>query len=153
MLERLLALKPEEFEGVISLLLVKMGFVSVELTKLSGDGGIDVRGTLEVGGTVHIKMAVQAKKWKPGRNIQSPVVQQVRGSLGAHEQGLIITISGFSTGATDEAKQLDKAHIALMNGVQLVSLLVEYEIGVQRISQNPIELKESFVVDGQYLSI
>ena len=148
LLERLLALKSEEFEGLVSLLLVKMGFVSVEVTKLSGDGGIDVRGTLEVSGTVHIKMAVQAKKWKPGHNIHSPVVQQVRGSLGAHEQGLIITTSGFSTGATDEAKQLDKAPIALMNGDQLVSLLVEYEIGVQRFSQNPIELKESFEVDG-----
>jgi restriction system protein len=35
--------------------------------------------------------------------VQAPVVQQVRGSLGAHEQGLIITTSDFSTGARSEA--------------------------------------------------
>ena len=31
-------------------------------------------------------MAVQVKRWK--KNVQSQIVQQVRGSLGTHEQGL-----------------------------------------------------------------
>ena len=92
--KRLLAMKPGEFEILVSLLLTEMGFETVEVTKLSGDGGIDVRGTLVVGEAVRIKMAVQAKRWK--NNVQAPVVQQVRGSLGAHEQGLIITTSDFS---------------------------------------------------------
>ncbi|NLW92951.1 MAG: restriction endonuclease, partial [Syntrophomonadaceae bacterium] len=86
--QRLLAIKPGEFEELISQLLAEMGFEMVEVTKLSGDGGIDVRGTLVVGDVVRIKMAVQVKKWKLKNNIQAPVVQQVRGSLGAHEQGL-----------------------------------------------------------------
>mgnify|MGYP005855498963 CR=1 FL=1 len=47
--ERLLAMKPGEFEELISQLLAEMGFEMVEVTKLSGDGGIDVRGTLVVG--------------------------------------------------------------------------------------------------------
>lgn len=45
-------------------LLAEMGSEIVEVTKLSGDGGIDVRGTLVVGDVVRIKMAVQVKKWK-----------------------------------------------------------------------------------------
>ena len=89
---------------------------------------------------VRIKMAVQAKRWKG--NIHSPTVQQVRGSLGAHEQGLIITTSDFSTGAIKEANQPDKTPVGLMNGEQLVILLMEYNIGVRRMSHDLFELEE-----------
>ena len=109
-------------------------FEDVAVTRASGDGGIDVRGTLVVGDVIKTKMAVQVKRWK--NNIQTPVVQQVRGSLVAHEQGLIITTSDFSTGARQEAEQPDKTPIALMNGEQMVNLLIEYDIGVRTISSN-----------------
>ena len=142
--KRLLAMTPGEFEELISQLLGEMGFEMVEVTKLSGDGGIDVRGTLVVGNVVRIKMAVQVKKWKLKNNIQAPVVQQVRGSLGAHEQGLIITTSDFSTGAINEAAQADKTPIALMNGEQLVLLLMEHGIGVQRSTPDLFEIDEDF---------
>ena len=142
--ERLLAMKPDEFEELISQLLAEMGFEMVEVTKLSGDGGIDVRGTLVVGDVVRIKMAVQVKKWKLKNNIQAPVVQQVRGSLGAHEQGLIITTSDFSPGAVKEAAQADKTPIALMNGEQLVMLLMEHGIGVHRSTPDLFEIDEEF---------
>ncbi|OIO61185.1 MAG: restriction endonuclease [Alphaproteobacteria bacterium CG_4_10_14_0_2_um_filter_63_37] len=140
--ERLLAMNPGEFEELISQLLAEMGFEMVEVTKLSGDGGIDVRGTLVVGDVVRIKMAVQVKKWKLKNNIQAPVVQQVRGSLGAHEQGLIITTSDFSPGAAKEAAQSDKTPIALMNGEQLVMLLMEHGIGVHRSTPDLFEIDE-----------
>ncbi len=138
--ERLLAMTPGEFEECISLLLAEMGFEMVAVTKLSGDGGIDVRGTLVIGDTVRIKMAVQVKKWKLTNNIQAPVVQQVRGSLGVHEQGLIITTSDFSAGAVKEAAQPDKTPIALMNGEQLVMLLMEHGIGVHRSTPDLFEI-------------
>ncbi|MHC1698887.1 MAG: HTH domain-containing protein [Geobacteraceae bacterium] len=144
--DRLLAMKPGEFEELISQLLAEMGFEMVEVTKLSGDGGIDVRGTLVVGDVVRIKMAVQVKKWKLKNNILAPVVQQVRGSLGAHEQGLIITTSDFSPGAVKDAAQADKTPIALMNGEQLVMLLMEYGIGVRRSTPDLFEIDEEFVV-------
>lgn len=147
--ERLLVMKPGEFEELISQLLAEMGFEMVEVTKLSGDGGIDVRGTLVVGDVVRIKMAVQVKKWKLKNNIQAPVVQQVRGSLGAHEQGLIITTSDFSPGAVKEAAQADKTPIALMNGVQLVMLLMEHGIGVHRSTPDLFEIDEEFVAGGE----
>ena len=146
--ERLLAMKPGEFEELISQLLAEMGFEMVEVTKLSGAGGIDVRGTLVVGDVVRIKMAVQVKKWKLKNNIQAPVVQQVRGSLGAHEQGLIITTSDFSPGAVKEAAQPDKTPIALMNGDQLVMLLMEHGIGVHRSTPDLFEIDEEFSMGG-----
>lgn len=134
-----------EFEELIAQLLAVMGFETVEVTRISGDGGIDVRGTLVIGEVIRIKMAVQAKKWQPGKNIQTPVVQQVRGSLGAHEQGLIITTSDFSSGAVKEAVQPDKTPIALMNGQQLVTLLMEHGIGVRRSTPDLFEIDEEFM--------
>jgi len=120
---------PADFERLIAMLLAKIGF-DVEATPLSGDGGVDVRGTLIVGDVVRVRMAVQAKRWK--RNVDAPIVQQVRGSLGAHEQGLIITTGDFSSGARREAARADASPVALMNGKQLAVLLAENEVGVRR---------------------
>lgn len=139
LLSQLMNLSPAQFEELIAQLLAEMGFESIEVTKFGGDGGIDVRGSLLISDVIRIKMAVQVKRWK--RNIQSPTVQQVRGSLGVHEQGLIITTSDFSTGAIKEANQTDKTPVALMNGKQLVSLLMEYNIGVRRMSHDLFELE------------
>ena len=142
LLKRLLRLSPTEFEELIAQLLAEMGFESIEITKHSSDGGIDVRGTLQIGDVIRIKMAVQAKKWNQKHRVQAPVVQQVRGSLGVHEQGLIITTSDFSKGAIHEASQSDKTPVALINGEQLVALLVENDIGARKNSHDLIELEE-----------
>ncbi len=111
------------------------------VTKMSGDGGIDVRGTLVVGDVIRTNMAVQAKRWK--QNVQRDIVQQVRGSLGTHDQGLIITTSDYSSGAKEEAKRANAVPVALMNGEQLVALLVEHSIGVHHTSHDLIELSDS----------
>jgi restriction system protein len=129
LLVRLRDMHAKAFEEMIGALLVKLGF-EVEVTKYSGDGGIDVRGTLAVGGVIRTRMAVQVKKWKP--NVQTPEVQKVRGSLGTHEQGLIITTSDFSAGAREEAQRPNAVPVALMNGHELVELLIENEIGVRQ---------------------
>lgn len=128
---------PAEFEALIGTLLAKLGFEDVTVTSFKGDGGIDVRGTMVTGDVVRTRMAVQVKRWKA--NVQSPTVQQVRGSLGAHEQGLIITTSDFSKGARAEAERVDATPVALMNGDQLVKLLVENDIGIRRSSYDLIE--------------
>ena len=132
---------PEEFEIRVEELLTALGFEEVKRTPLSGDGGVDVRGTLVVGDVVRIRMAVQAKRWK--HNVQAPVVQQVRGSLGAHEQGLIITTSDFSKRAREEAARSDASPVALMNGEQLATLLAANEIGVHRAEHELLSLDET----------
>lgn len=134
---------PGDFEDTIGRLLAAIGFEEVEVTARSKDGGIDVRGTLVVGGVIKTRLAVQVKRWRA--NVQSPTVQQVRGSLGAHEQGLIIATSDFSKGAREEAERADATPVALMNGEQLVALMVENEIGVRRTSMQLIEVGESLL--------
>jgi restriction system protein len=131
---------PTEFEKLIGKLLVALGFEDVTVTGRSGDGGVDVRGTLVVGDVIRTRMAVQVKRWKS--NVQAPTIQQVRGSLGTHEQGLIVTTSDFSSGARNEAERPDAIPVALMAGDQLVALLVEHGIGIRRKSHYLIELGE-----------
>ena len=120
---------PEAFESLVAELLTAMGFEDVEVTKPTSDGGIDVRGTLVVGGVVEIQMAIQAKRWDRRKNVGKPTIQQVRGALSAHERGLVITTSDFSKGARDEAERPDAAPVSLMNGVQLATLLANYKLG------------------------
>ena len=93
LLETISTMDPVAFEALIAELLTKIGFEDVALTSLTDDGGIDVTGALVIGGVIRTRMAVQVKRWKP--NVQTPTVQQLRGALGAHDQGLIITTSDF----------------------------------------------------------
>jgi restriction system protein len=131
---------PGDFEDQIGRLLAAIGFEEVEVTSRTKDGGIDVRGTLVVGDVIRTRLAVQVKRWK--QNVQTPVVREVRGSLGVHEQGLIITTSDFGKGAREEAQRPDATPVGLMNGEQLVALLVENEIGARRTPLQLIQVGE-----------
>lgn len=106
----------------------------------------EVRGTLVVGDVIRTRMAVQVKRWK--QNVQAPTVQQVRGSLGTHEQGLIISTGDFSTGARQEAQRANAVPVALMSGSQLVSLLVEHDIEVRKVTHHLIELEGPAAEEG-----
>jgi restriction system protein len=79
--------------------------------------------------------------------VQAPTVQQVRGSLGTHDQGLIITTSDFSVRARAEAERPNADPVALMNGEQLVALLVEHSIGVRRASHDILTLADAAEVE------
>jgi restriction system protein len=141
LLARVRGISPADFESLVGQLLTALGFEDVVVTDLNRDGGVDVRGTLVVGDVIRTRMAVQAKRW--ANNVQAPVVQQVRGSLGAHEQGLIITTSDFSPGARSEAARPDAVPVGLMNGEQLVALLVEHEILARRAPFFLIEIEST----------
>jgi len=137
--ERLAAMSPDEFEVLVSRLLVAIGFEDVVVTARSNDGGIDVRGTLVIADVIRTRMAIQVKKWAK-KNVQRPTVQQVRGSLGTHDQGLVITTSDFSAGAREEAARTDAVPVGLMNGEQLIASLVEHNLGVRRVPHDVLEL-------------
>jgi hypothetical protein len=122
------------------MLLARLGFEDVLVTKYSGDGGIDVRATLTVGGVTDVKTAVQVKRW--AKNIAGRTVRELRGGLGPHERGLIITLSDFTPDARQEAAAPDKTPITLLSGEQLLSLLIENEIGVSSKSWELLELDE-----------
>jgi len=138
LLSRLKSMNPYEFEAVITVLLERMGFQDVEKTSRSNDGGIDVFGYLVVADVIRTRMAVQVKRW--ANNVQGPTIQQVRGSLGVHDQGLITTTSDFSSGSIVEAQKPDRQRVSLMSGEQLVHQLIEFGIGVDKSQIAYLEL-------------
>ena len=53
-----------------------------------------------------------------------------RGAIKVHEHGIIITPSDFTPKAIEEADEPGKTHISLINGEQLVDLLIQHQVGV-----------------------
>lgn len=130
LLQELREMDPWAFEELVGALLDALGFVDVEVTVRSGDGGVDVRGTLAVGGITNVKTAIQVKRWS--KNVSGRTVRELRGGLSPHERGLIITTSGFTRDATTEASAAERAPISLVDGSKLVVLLIKHGIGVVR---------------------
>ncbi len=128
LLEALHAMHPTKFEELIGEVLRKLNFEEVEVTRQSGDGGIDVNGRLVVAGVIRSSVSVQVKRWR--NNVQRGSISELRGSLRPHQTGLFVTTSDFSRQAIEEAEDPYKAPISLMNGNELVDLLCEFSIGV-----------------------
>jgi restriction system protein len=142
LLKQLRALDPAAFEQVVGELLRALGIRDVEVTQYHGDKGIDATGVYELASGLVVTVAVQAKR--QDANVQRPVVQALNGSLKPHQQGLIVTTSDFGKGARDEAARDDKPLIWLINGQQLVKLLIANDIGARRM---PVELVEPIGFD------
>lgn len=134
----------DRFEALVGELLLAIGFDedTVEVTQYHGDGGIDVRGVLQAGGITRINAAVQVKRWKA--NISAPTVRNVRGALTTHEQGIIITTSSFSKGAIKEANEIGKTPISMVDGKELLDLLIEHGIGVNKEQHTVNSLDEEW---------
>lgn len=137
-LERARAGTPVDFERLVKTLLIAMGFEDVATTRIGKDGGVEMQGTLVVGDFIRIRMAVQAKRLE---TVSAPTIKQLRGSLGVHEQGLVITTGKFSAQARSEAERSDASPVALMDGERLAVLLAEHEVGARRRQQVLITLE------------
>lgn len=142
--KRLHDIPADRFEALIGELLIAVGFEesSVQVTSFSNDGGIDVRGILNAGDVTAVNAAVQVKRWK--KNVRTNIVRELRGSLTTHEQGIIITTSDYSSGAKAEANAIGKAPISLVNGTELIELLVKHAIGVNKEPHTVITLDEEW---------
>jgi restriction system protein len=131
LLNHLLSMEPGDFEQLVGRLLGAMGYDNVTVTRRSADGGVDVLADIEVG-ILRLRTAVQVKRMKS--NVQRPVVSQLRGdmmTLPDADQGMIITTSGFSAGATEVARVRNAPPIVLIDGSRLADLLIEHEIGAR----------------------
>ncbi|WCB92455.1 hypothetical protein DSM104299_01151 [Baekduia alba] len=137
MLEQLRELDPADFEQLAGELLRELGIREVEVTAYHGDKGIDATGVYELAEGLDVRIAVQAKRQQ--QNVQRPTVQALNGSLKPHQQGLIITTSDFGKGAREEAARDDKPLIWLINGKQLVKLLIANDIGARRVAVELVE--------------
>ena len=128
LLQRLLSMPPFDFEELVAQALKNLGFENIVVTSKTGDGGIDVIGELVVAGAIKSEVCVQVKRWKS--NVQRGCISELRGSLRPHQTGLFITTSDFSRQAIDEANDVFKTPISLINGKDFVDILCSFGIGV-----------------------
>lgn len=131
LIEKIHDMDPFQFEHLVAELLRKIGYENVEVTKRSGDKGIDVKGNLTVGGLTNVKTVIQVKRYKKGNNISGKYITQLRGSAEVDQRGLIITTSEFTKDAINESKAINKMPVALVNGSKLIELLYKYKVGVK----------------------
>lgn len=130
LLKEIKELSPVNFEKVIAKLLAHMGFENIEMTKRSGDGGIDVYGKMIMDGIVEINAKVQAKRWKG--TVPPKIIRELRGVLNQGEYGFVVTTSSFSKKAIEEATDRYKLPVILINNERLIELMFQYDLGIIR---------------------
>ena len=136
-LQELQDLEPKQFERFSGALLSAYGFADIKITGRTGDGGIDGNGLLKVGLST-IRVAFQCKRWQGliGRS----EIDKFRGSIqGEFEQGIFFTTSDFLDSAREVSIKKGAVPVVLLNGDEIVKLMVEKGLGVRRM---PLELYE-----------
>lgn len=147
LLDVILKMSPSAFERLIQRLLRESGFVQVEVTGQSGDGGIDGHGIMRLGGLLSFHVIFQAKRWKGA--VGSSQVRDFRGAMvGRADKGLLITTGAFTKDALKEATRDGAPAIDLVDGDQLVEKLKQLSLGV---STKKIEV-EQISIDPKWFS-
>jgi predicted Mrr-cat superfamily restriction endonuclease len=144
-LEQVLQLDDKEFEILVGHLLTALGFEGSEVTGKSGDGGVDATGELNVANLAKVKVFVQAKRYQLGAKVSASVVKQLRQAIPFGGQGAFITTAGFQNAAADVALEPGFPRIGLVNGRQLVDLLVEHWSDIPAEFQERLGLKPGLV--------
>ena len=147
LLDVLLDVDPSAFERLIQRLLRESGFSQVEVTGRSGDGGIDGRGIMRLGGMMSFQVIFQCKRWK--NSVGASIVRDFRGAMvGRADKGLLVTTGTFTKEAIQEATRDGAPAIDLIDGDQLLEMLKSFGLGVET---QIIEL-ENVVIDKDWFS-
>ncbi len=126
-----------DFEQLCQVLLSKMGF-ETEITKASGDGGIDIiaynRQPILAG-----KYIVQCKRYSG--SVGEPVIRDLYGVVTSERanKGILITTGSLTRQARTfaEGKPLE-----LIDGAQLNQLIEQYGLGVSLTSQSGVRYRD-----------
>lgn len=128
LLDLLLGMDPGDFERLAGRLLREAGFISVNVTGRSGDGGIDGIGVYRLS-LVSFPVFFQCKRYSG--SVGPDAVRDFRGAMaGRGDKGLLITTGTFTREAQREATRDGAPPIDLIDGDRLCDLLKEYELGV-----------------------
>jgi Holliday junction resolvasome RuvABC ATP-dependent DNA helicase subunit len=116
-------LSGQDFEKLIGVLLTRMDF-QVEMTKTTGDGGIDIIAKLDkpIFGGLYL---FQCKRFAPDNIVGAPTVRDFYGAVTADRavKGILITTSDFTAHAREFAQRVG---VELIDMKQLQRLFLEY---------------------------
>jgi restriction system protein len=133
-------LDPSAFERLVQRLLRESGFIQVEVTGRTGDGGIDGKGIAKIHGFMSFHVLFQCKRYKG--SVGSSEIRDFRGAMvGRADKGLFITTGTFTPAALKEATRDGAPPIDLVDGIELAEKLKELELGMK------IELVEKVIID------
>ena len=119
---------PSDFEKLCQRLLRESGFIKVEVTGKTGDGGIDGTGVLRMN-LLSFHVLFQCKRFKG--SVGSSIVRDFRGAMvGRADKGLIITTGNFTSDARKEASRDGAPAIDLIDGKDLCDLMRSLRLGV-----------------------
>lgn len=143
LLDTLRNMPPDAFERLCQRLLRESGFVEVEVTGKSGDGGIDGRGIIRLAGLISFPVLFQCKRYSG--SVGSNVVRDFRGAMvGRVEKGLVLTTGHFTTDAQREATRDGATPIDLIDGELLMDKMKELELGVSVEMVEKVEVKKDW---------
>ena len=122
---------PFRFEELVGELLQAMGLEEVQVTKKTGDGGVDVTGVIPFHGLAREDVFVQVKRQQG--TIHAKAVRDLRASVKYGGRGIFVTTSNFDKRAVAVAREDGYPPIGLVDGLRLVHLLNEHwdEIAAQ----------------------
>lgn len=145
LLEVVKRMQPDAFERLCQRVLRESGFIQVEVTGKTSDGGIDGKGVVRIGGLLSFHVIFQCKRYQG--SVSSPLVRDFRRAMvGRADKGLLITTGTFTKDARIEAQRDGAPPIDLIDGEALVEKLKELRIGVV-VSQ---KIVEDVVIDETY---
>ena len=122
-------MKTPQFERLCQRLLRELGFVNVEVTGKTNDGGIDGKRIIKIGSVLSFYMVFQAKRYKGA--VSSSVVRDFRGAMiGRADKGLIMTTGSFTREAKKEAQRDGATPIDLIDGNDFTERLKELRLGI-----------------------
>lgn len=123
-------LSPDAFERLVKRILRESGFVQVEVTGRTGDGGVDGKGIVRVSGLLSFHVFFQSKRYNG--SVPAAAIRDFRGAfVGRADKGLFVTTGTFTRDAIREATRDGAIPIDLMDGEQLAAKLKELRLGVQ----------------------
>jgi restriction system protein len=130
LLDVLLEMEPSAFERLVQRLLRESGFIQVEVTGRGGDGGVDGKGIMRLGGLLSFHVIFQCKRYRGSVSVSQ--VRDFRGAMvGRADKGLLITTGNFTTDAMREATRDGAPAIDLIDGDLLLDKLKELSLGVK----------------------
>ena len=120
---------PSAFERLAQRILRESGFIHVEVTGRSGDGGIDGKGIVRVSGLLSFHVIFQCKRYTG--SVSASHVRDFRGAMvGRADKGLFITTGTFTRDAIREATRDGAPPLDLIDGEQLADMLKELRLGI-----------------------
>ena len=135
-------MKPDAFERLAQRILRESGFVKVEVTGRSGDGGIDGVGVLRLA-LLSFQVYFQCKRYKG--SVSPSAIRDFRGAMvGRTDKGLFITTGTFTAEAKREATRDGAPAIDLIDGDLLCDLLKNLKLGVTTTMVEEVEISREW---------